>query len=46
MVYKGYMVRYIVGLLVSYNHFNIYGYCVFNPRFMKCIWYSILLVSV
>ena len=27
-VYKGYMVRYIVGLLVSYNHFNFYGYCV------------------
>ena len=25
----GYMVRYIVGFSVSYNHFYIYGYCIF-----------------
>ena len=24
-VYEGYMVWYIVGVCVSYNHFNIYG---------------------
>ena len=28
-VYEGYMVRYIVGFRVSYNHFNNYGYCVY-----------------
>ena len=27
-IYDGYMVRYIVEFLVSYNHFNIYGYCI------------------
>ena len=28
-VYDGYMVWYIVGFGVSYNHFNIYGYCIY-----------------
>ena len=29
MVHHLYMVWYIVGFRVSYNHFNIYGYCIF-----------------
>ena len=28
-VYDEYMVWYIVGFRVSYNHFNIYGYCIY-----------------
>ena len=28
-VYDGYMVWYIVGFYVRYNHFNIYDYCIF-----------------
>ena len=38
-VYEGYMVWYIVGFSVSYNHFNIYGYCIFMIIFTtRCLY--------